>query len=286
MFNDTPIYEYPHAERIIVVGDIHGDLKRFKNILLDANIINKNIEWIAKPQNTIVIQLGDQIDSTDRLPGIKKWEVLQDIEMLKFTDFLDNISIPKGGRVISLIGNHELMNTVGNFSYVSPNSLITSESRLNKFKPKGDLSYLLSKRPIIIKVGDFLFCHAGLKKIHTDILEKHNKHVSYLNTIWRDYILTGKILYEDKELFDKLILDQDGILWNRQLDEIECTKNLLYDLGCMYMFIGHNTVNNIMCYGNIAWYVDSGISRAYGNTSYEYIDIKNFSINIKKISDT
>jgi len=49
------IYEYPLPEKLIIIGDIHGDIKRFKGILLDANIINNNIEWIANPLNTIVI---------------------------------------------------------------------------------------------------------------------------------------------------------------------------------------------------------------------------------------
>ena len=29
--------------RLVIIGDIHGDIKRFKNILLDAKIINNNI---------------------------------------------------------------------------------------------------------------------------------------------------------------------------------------------------------------------------------------------------
>lgn len=285
MFNDNIIYEYPKADRVVVIGDIHGDLKRFKNILLDANIINKNIEWIAEPQNTVVVQLGDQIDSLNRNPNVKEWEVIDDTEVLNFTDFLDNIAKAKGGKVISLIGNHELMNTIGNFSYVSKKSLLTTDSRYEKFKPRGDLSYILSKRPIVTKIGDLLFCHAGLKQKHIEILEKTNKHISHINSIWRRFILTGKVELEDKEIFDTILLDSEGVLWTRTQDEVNTTKKLLNSLGCVYMFIGHNTVDNIHCLDNLIWFVDSGISRSYGLSSYQYIDIKNYQIDVRQLQD-
>ena len=30
-----------------IIGDIHGDIRRFKDILIDAKIINKNIDFIT-----------------------------------------------------------------------------------------------------------------------------------------------------------------------------------------------------------------------------------------------
>lgn len=283
MLIDTPIYEYPHNTRVIVIGDVHGDLKRFKNILLDANIINKNIEWIAQPSDTIVVQLGDQVDSANRSPEIPQWEVISDTEMINFTYFLDNIAKSKGGRVISLIGNHEFMNTIGNFSYVSQQSL--TDTRLELFKPKGTLASILSQRPIVLKIGELFFCHAGLKKSHIDILNKHNKHVSYLNQIWRDYILKGQINIEDKEIFDEILLGFDGIMWTRELDASEITKKTLGDIGCLFLFIGHTTMDGVKFHENTVWYVDTGISRAYGTTSYQYVDIKNWKIEVKEIKE-
>ena len=44
MLKNELIYEYPSAKRVIIIGDVHGDLKRFKNILKDANIINDDLE--------------------------------------------------------------------------------------------------------------------------------------------------------------------------------------------------------------------------------------------------
>ena len=84
MFDIQYIYNN-HYNNIIIIGDIHGDLKRLKNILLNENIITKNLEWIK--ENIIVIQLGDQIDSANRNKFINEWEVIKDIEVLNFTNF-------------------------------------------------------------------------------------------------------------------------------------------------------------------------------------------------------
>ena len=282
MFNDNIIYELPNVKRLVIVGDVHGDLKRFKKILIDANIINNNMEWIAKP-NTVVIQLGDQIDSKNRIEDIVDWEKIKDVEMIYFTHYLDMIAKSKECSMISLIGNHELMNVLGIFDYVS--NFSTFDSRVNYFKPKGTLSQILSKRPIVVKIGDLIFCHAGIRKLHIDILDKYGKDLSYLNDLWRKFILNGQININDKEIFNKILLEPDGILWNRTLDEDDTLKSVLYNLGCTYMFIGHTPVNEIMLVKDSVWYVDTGMSRAFGNVSYQYLEINDYNVSIKSVID-
>ena len=283
MINDDIIYEYEHNNRIVIIGDIHGDIRRFKDILIDAKIINKNIEWIAEPKNTIVVQMGDQVDSINRDRTLEEWEVLPDIEMIYFTNLLNKIALSKGGRVISLIGNHELMNTIGNYSYVSDKSLKDNYKRQELFKPGGTLSAILSQRPLIVKIGQLLFCHAGLTLEHLNILSKYNKDVSYINTIWKNFIKNNAILIEDKEIFENIILDGDGILWTRDLNEKGDLIKMLETLGCVYMFVGHSVVEQVKLINDLVWYTDTGISRAFGNTSYQYIDIVNNQINIKNV---
>ena len=284
MLNDNIVYEYPRADRIVIIGDIHGDIKRFKNILIDASIINNNIEWIANPPNTIIMQLGDQVDSQNRDTNIKDWEVLHDTEMIHFTNFLNNIAKTKGGKVISLIGNHELMNVIGNYSYVSSKSIQNMKSRNDLFKPGGTLSPILCNRPIVVKVGELLFCHAGLRKHHLDVLQKHGKDLSYLNIIWKNFMKDQKVLIEDKEIFDKIILDFEGILWSREFDSPDVMQQMLANLGCVYMVIGHTTVENVRLINNV-WYADTGISRAFGTIAYQYMDIHDYEVNVKTIKE-
>ena len=129
MIGDDIIYEYPNCDRLVIIGDIHGDIKRLKTILIDAKIINNNIEWIAEPPNTVVVQMGDQVDSLNRDESIAEWEVLDDVEVIYFTNLLDKFAQSKGGRFISIIGNHEFMNVIGNYSYVSNKSMANNENK-------------------------------------------------------------------------------------------------------------------------------------------------------------
>lgn len=281
MYNEF-INELSSHKRIIVIGDIHGDIRRFKNILIDANIINNDLEWIANPPETIIIQLGDQIDSLNRLTT-ENWEVLKDYEMIYFTEQLNMIARSKGGYCISLIGNHELMNIIGDFSYVSQNS--SSDLRKNLFKPKGSLALILAKRPLIFKIGDLLFCHAKLDINHLNILKKYNKNLMYINTIWKNYLENEKINIEDKEIIDGVIIGSNGILWNRNINNKYETAELFKELNITYMFLGHTSYDKILIKDNQIWYCDTGISRAFGKNEFQYLDIIDFNINIKTIKE-
>ena len=287
MIGDDIIYEYEcchEKNRIVIIGDIHGDIRRFKDILIDAKVINKNIEWIAEPKNTIVVQMGDQVDSINRDPSLEEWEVLPDVEMIYFTNLLHKIALSKGGRVISLIGNHEMMNSIGNYSYVSSKSLNNDDSkRHDLFKPGGGLSAILSQRPIVAKIGKLLFCHAGLTMEHLSLLTKHGKDISYINSIWKNFIKNGAVLLEDKEIFDTIILGNDGILWTRDLNNTEEVAKMLDSIGCHYMFVGHTVVDRVKILNERIWYTDTGISRAFGNTSFQYIDIYENQVSIREI---
>ena len=46
--------------KIIAIGDIHGDYYIFIQLLLMSKIVNTNLTWIGK--DTYVIQLGDTLD--------------------------------------------------------------------------------------------------------------------------------------------------------------------------------------------------------------------------------
>ena len=53
----------PKKERVIVIGDLHGDYKLTIDCLKIANVIDNNYDdpnWIGK--STVVVQIGDQID--------------------------------------------------------------------------------------------------------------------------------------------------------------------------------------------------------------------------------
>jgi hypothetical protein len=92
--------------RIVAIGDIHGADAAFVSILQKAQLINANREWIA--QNTIFIQTGDVLD---RGPGSRKaMDLLLNLEKQ---------ATKQNSKVIPLLGNHEVMNIIGDLRYVS-----------------------------------------------------------------------------------------------------------------------------------------------------------------------
>eukprot|EP00188_Purpureofilum_apyrenoidigerum_P003269 Plantae.Rhodophyta-Purpureofilum_apyrenoidigerum.ctg33737.p1 GENE.Plantae.Rhodophyta-Purpureofilum_apyrenoidigerum.ctg33737~~Plantae.Rhodophyta-Purpureofilum_apyrenoidigerum.ctg33737.p1 ORF type:complete len:235 (+),score=49.79 Plantae.Rhodophyta-Purpureofilum_apyrenoidigerum.ctg33737:140-844(+) len=98
---------YPEADRIIAVGDVHGDLSALRNALRLAKLIGTDDEWVGG--NTVLVQLGDILDRGDQERAA--FELL-----LKLRE-----EAPKqGGAVHILHGNHEIMNVSFDFRYVTP----------------------------------------------------------------------------------------------------------------------------------------------------------------------
>jgi hypothetical protein len=94
------------GKRIVAVGDVHGAFDAFVQILQKAKVIDQEQKWIAR--NTTLIQTGDILD---RGP---KSRAAMDLLMK-----LEEQAPSQKGRVIALLGNHEVMNIIGDLRYVS-----------------------------------------------------------------------------------------------------------------------------------------------------------------------
>jgi hypothetical protein len=95
------------TQRTVVIGDIHGDLEGLTGILQQAGITDASGRWVAG--NTTVVQTGDM---TDRGPGVRG--------VLDLLMGLEQQAKAAGGRLVVLLGNHELMNLAGDFRDVTP----------------------------------------------------------------------------------------------------------------------------------------------------------------------
>lgn len=93
--------------RVVAIGDVHGDFDSFAAILKTAGLIDASSNWSGG--NATLVQVGD---STDR--GAKVRQVL-DLLMA-----LEEQAKAAGGRVAVLLGNHEVLNLIGDVSYVTP----------------------------------------------------------------------------------------------------------------------------------------------------------------------
>ena len=119
-----------HLKRIVVLGDLHGDWNATIKSLIKAKLIDSNnhLKWIG--EETILVQLGDQVDRCrlDKGPchmeGATKNDEASDIKILKYFTDLHNQAIKDGGAVYSILGNHEVMNVDGDLRYKSRANLM------------------------------------------------------------------------------------------------------------------------------------------------------------------
>ncbi len=95
------------APRIVAVGDVHGDLAGFRAILTEAGVLDAAGVWAGG--ETLLVQVGDLIDRGPSMRGT-----------LDFVMELETTAAKRGGRVVSLLGNHEVMNMTGDLRYVVP----------------------------------------------------------------------------------------------------------------------------------------------------------------------
>lgn len=100
------------SPRIIVIGDIHGSLDGFVTILQRAGLVDQARRW-SGGQATLV-QTGDM---TDRGRDVR---AVMDLLMA-----LENDAPTTGGQVVTLLGNHEVMNLIGETRDATPEIFAT-----------------------------------------------------------------------------------------------------------------------------------------------------------------
>ena len=86
--------------RIVAIGDIHGSIDGFKSILRVTGLADGNGKWTGG--RTQLIQTGDY---TDRGQGTRA--------VLDLLMSLEEQARDAGGRAFALLGNHEVMNLIG-----------------------------------------------------------------------------------------------------------------------------------------------------------------------------
>jgi len=95
------------VHRIVAVGDLHGDFSAWRDIAKAAGLVDSGGHWAGGV--TVLVQTGDIVD--------------RGADSLKLIDELMRLQreAPKaGGKVVTLVGNHEAMNLTGDLRYVSP----------------------------------------------------------------------------------------------------------------------------------------------------------------------
>src|SRR6266849_6947478 len=94
-------------EAVVAIGDVHGDFDDFVALLQHIGLIDAQNHWTGN--KTTFVQVGDLLDR-----GPKPRQVLD------FMMALEKEAPKSGGRVVPLLGNHEMMNIMGDLRYVTP----------------------------------------------------------------------------------------------------------------------------------------------------------------------
>ncbi len=182
-------WEWDGVPRIVAMGDVHGHVDKLTAILRGTGIIDSKLRWSGGSNH--VVLCGDLVDRGPDDRGI-----------LDFLQRLQKESEKQGGRVHTLVGNHDLMNLVRDFRFVSAESYADfakdegskereaaweafeqyAESIPDKqmkaafnerfppgyfahqraFGSEGKYGSWLAKQPIVVKVNGIVFLHGGL----------------------------------------------------------------------------------------------------------------------------
>jgi len=184
-------------QRIVAVGDLHGDYAAWTQIARAAGVIDSKGHWSGG--KTVLVQMGD---ITDRGPD--------SLKIVRSLQQLQKEAPRKGGKAIVVLGNHEAMNLIGDDRYTTPgeyaafadsqsaarrdrvyeanraaleataratNPTITPEQVRSAWMadhplgwvehrlawgPSGELGKWAIANPAIVKIGGTLFVHGGV----------------------------------------------------------------------------------------------------------------------------
>jgi hypothetical protein len=261
-------YRFPAAERLVAVGDLHGDLKSTRQALRLAGAIDGADQWIGG--KLVLVQVGDQLDRGD-----------EEREILELLDSLAAQAEQSGGAVHALNGNHEIMNVAGDFRYVTadgfrdfadaatsgsgllPDSVpARARGRALAFLPGSEYARRLSRHNTIVIVGDTLFAHAGVLP----------KHVAY--GIGRINAEVSRFMLGELSAVPEIVAAEDAPVWTRvygapepDLEACRELERVLSSLSVKRLVVGHTVQKsgiNPAC-GERVFRVDVGLSDYYGH---------------------
>jgi Calcineurin-like phosphoesterase len=265
------------VERIVAVGDVHGDYDQLVAVLRSAGLIDEQGNWTGG--KTHLVQNGDVLD---RGPDSRH---AMDLLMR-----LEKQAAEAGGYVHALIGNHEALNVYGDLRYTSAgefaafrdeNSEKSREAALAKerpadrasweaqhplgyfehrqqFSPGGYYGKWIASHDAVIKINDSLFVHAGIS-------------AKYVSAKIRD--INQRVREELKDparLTGGMVTDPDGPLWYRGLAEGDASLTPLVEkiqktFGVERIVLGHTYADAAITprFGGKVILIDIGLSRAY-----------------------
>lgn len=277
--------------RIVVVGDVHGDLPGLLTVLRDADLIDGRNDW--RGGDARLVQLGDL---PDRGPDTRR--------IVELMQRWQRQAAAAGGAVHGLIGNHEAMNMLGDLRYVHPGEYEAfrgwgSRSRRNRlyrdhlaqrsrdepgfepdaayreafdaryplgfvehriaWAPGGEIGAWVLEQPAVLRLGRILLLHGGISpELTTLTIEEINARIrqELAGTSPRSGLAeaeTGPLWYRGLAL-------QEGELAEAQVDAVLAA----FDVD--HIVVGHTPLPGAILprFGGRVIVADAGLSAYYG----------------------
>jgi hypothetical protein len=257
----------PLRERLVAIGDVHGDLDATRIALRLAGAMDEKDHWVGGKM--VVVQTGDQLDRGD--------------DERRIVDLLTTLGAEAkaaGGALHVLNGNHETMNVAGDFRYVTPAGFTSfldfakdaerpelarfspiERGRAAAFMPGGPYALKMADRSTILIAGDTVFVHGGVAPEHVRYgVERINREVTQF--------MRGEI-----QKLPPFLQRDDSPMWLRAYSDeplapaaCERLEQVLGELGVRRMVVGHTVQRrgiSSAC-GERVWRIDVGLARHYG----------------------
>ncbi len=278
------------VERIVAVGDLHGDYDNFLKILQNKEIglLDKNLHWIGG--KTHLVQTGDIMDRGDNAKDI--------LELMRK---LEPEARKAGGMVHLLLGNHEelaiirlsfdrrdyvrvnqflsflpethrqtLINRVKKHDvnpFIYWNSIMSDEGEQTRYFDFFEENYghWLAEHNVIIKINGVVFVHGGIS------LRDSQRTLDEINAMYHEdfqRFFRGETSFRTRMVY----AGSRTPLWNRDLavqpesDYRETLDQILANLGAQHIVVAHTPTligDDQARFGGRVYIIDTGISRVY-----------------------
>jgi hypothetical protein len=291
-------YHWEGVERVVAIGDLHGDYNNYLEVLKLAGLIDKKGKWSGG--KTHLVQTGD---IPDRGPDTAK--------IIKHITKLAKQAKKKGGRVHTLIGNHEAMNMYGDLRYVHAGEFEAFTDRNSaalrdryyemvlqnmetqdpekfanlpenyreewnvkfplgwvehrqawdpSWNPEGEYATWVLDHKVSIKINDAIFLHGGISGFYCQNSLKSVTEAAHADLSHFDPAKRG------------IIDDEYGPLWYRGLSGVEphavpeTVDAILEHQGVRHIVVGHTPTSGVIWprYDSKVVMIDTGISSHYG----------------------
>jgi hypothetical protein len=235
---DNPFERHVNVKKFVALSDIHGQHHIFIQLLKAHKVIDSNEAWIYGDGHLVIV--GDVMD---RGPQVT--------ESLWFLYKLEKEAAAVGGKVHTLLGNHELMVMHGDVGYINPKyrytSGITRRQYPDFFSDQTILGQWLRSKNITTVINEFGFVHGGF----SEKVIKKERSLSTLNDMFKTQILPhGEVEQDTSSLLSMLYFD-NGPLWYRGyanpegFDEITA-DSILAALDIESIVVGHTSMPKIV----------------------------------------